>query len=109
MENVIQEFKTIIANVTDIQHKNRENFDTNNITVPEHALENKLPNWFTSISYYEVWKKETALIVGDSTVSGSRESKMSFRKNTKVRFFREQEYKICIVTWYRCYLKRQIR
>ena len=108
LENVIQEFKTLIANVTDIQHKNRENFDTNNITVPEHALENKLPNWFTSISYYEVWKKETALIVGDSTVSGSRESKMSFRKNTKVRFFREQEYKICIITWYRCYVNDQI-
>ena len=41
LENVMQEFKTLIANVEDFQNKNRENFDTNNITVPEHALENK--------------------------------------------------------------------
>ena len=64
-----------------------ENFDTNNISEPEHALENKLPNWFTSISDSEVWKKGTVLIVGDSVVSGLRESKMSFRRNIKVRFF----------------------
>ena len=47
LENVIQEFKRLIANVEDFQYKNRENFDTSNICVPEHALENKLPNWFT--------------------------------------------------------------
>ena len=44
-------------------------------------------NWFTSISDSEVWKKGTVLIVGDSIVSGLRESKMSFRRNIKVRFF----------------------
>ena len=87
LENVIQEFKTLIANVEDFQNKNRENFDTNIICVPEHSLENKLPNWFTSISDSEVWKKGTVLIVGDSVVSGLRESKMSFRRNIKVRFF----------------------
>ena len=57
------------------QNKNRENFDTNNICVSEHALENKLPNWFTFISDSKVWKKGTVLIVGDSVVSGLRESK----------------------------------
>ena len=87
MENVIQEFKTLIVNVEDFQNKNRENFDTNNICVPEHSPENKLPNWFTSISDSEVWKKGTVLIVGDSVVSGLRESKMSFRRNIKVHFF----------------------
>ena len=87
LENVIQEFKTLLANVTDFQNKNREKFDTNNICVSEHALKNKLPNWFTSISGSEVWKKGTVLIVGDSIVSGLRESKMSFRRNIKVRFF----------------------
>ena len=87
LEKVIQEFKTLLANVTDFQNKNREKFDTNNICVSEHALENKLPNWFTSISGSEVWKKGTVLIVGDSIVSGLRESKMSFRRNIKVRFF----------------------
>ena len=61
--------------------------NTNKICVPEHALECKLPNWFTSISDSEVWKKGTVLIVGDSVVSGLRESKMSFRRNIKVRFF----------------------
>ena len=87
LENVIQEFKTLIANVEDFQNKNRENFDTNNICVPEHSLQNKLPNWFTSIPDSDVWKKGTILIVGDSVVSGLRESKMSFRRNIKVRFF----------------------
>ena len=87
LENVIQEFKTLIANVEDFQNKNRENFDRNNICVPEHSLENKLPNRFTSISESEVWKKGTVLIVGDSVVSGLRESKMSFRRNIKIRFF----------------------
>ena len=87
LENVIQEFKTLIANVADFQNKNRENFDTNNICIPEHSLENKLQNWFTSISDSEVWKKGTVLIVGDSAVSGLRESKKSFRRNIKVRFF----------------------
>ena len=86
MENVIQEFKTLTANVEDFQNKNRENFDTNNICVPEHSLENKLPNWFTSISDSEVWKKGTVLIVGDSVVSGLRESKMSFRRNKSPLF-----------------------
>ena len=38
---------------------------TNNICVPEHSLENKLPNWFTSIFDSEVLKKGTVLIVGD--------------------------------------------
>ena len=87
LENVIQELKTLIANVEDFQNKNRENFETNNICVPEHALENKLPNWFTPVSDSEVWKKGNALIVGDSVVSGLKESKMSFRTNVKVRFF----------------------
>ena len=87
LENVKQEFKTLIANVENFQNKNRENFDTNNICVPEHALENRLPNWFTSISDYEVWKKGTVLIVEDSILSGLRESKMLFRRNIKVRFF----------------------
>ena len=87
LENVIQEFKTLLANVTDFQNKNREKFDTNNICVSKHALENKLPNWITSISGSEVWKKGTVLIVGDSIVSGLRESKMSFQRNIKVRFF----------------------
>ena len=87
LENFIQEFKTLIANVEDFQNKNRENFNTNNICVPEHSLENKSPNWFTSISDSEVWKKGTVLIVGDSVVSGLRESKMSFRRNIKIRFF----------------------
>ena len=59
LENVIQEFKTLIANVEDFQNKNRDNFDINNICVPKHALENKFPNWFTSISDSEVWKKGT--------------------------------------------------
>ena len=95
LEYVIQEFKTLIANVKDFQNKNRQNFDTNNICVPEHALENKLLNWFTSISDSEVWEKETVLIVGDSVVSGFRESKISFRRNKKVIFYpgaRIQEY-----------------
>ena len=83
----MQEFKTLIANVEDFQNKNRDNFDINNICVPKHALENKLPNWFISISDSEVWKKGTVLIVGDSIVSGLRENKMSFRRNIKVRFF----------------------
>ena len=87
LENVIQEFKTLIANVKDFQNKNRANFDTNNICIPEHSLENKLQNWFTSISDSEVWKKGTVLIVGDSVVPGLRESKKSFRRNMKVRFF----------------------
>ena len=34
-----------------------------------------------------IWKKGTVLIVGDSVVSGLRESKMPFRRNIKVRFF----------------------
>ena len=84
LENVIQEFKTLIANVEDFQNKKMR---TRYISVPENALENKLPNWFTSISDSEVWKKGTVLIVGDSIVSGLRESKMSFRRNIKVRFF----------------------
>ena len=84
---MIQEFKTLIASVEDFQNKNRENFNTNNICVPEHSLENKPPNWFTSISDSKVRKKGTVLIVGDSVVSGLRESKMSFRANIKVRFF----------------------
>ena len=87
LENFKQEFKTLIANVENFQNKNRENFDTNNICVPEHALKNRLPNWFTSISDYEVWKKGTVLIVEDSILSGLRESKMLFRRNIKVRFF----------------------
>ena len=83
----MQDFQTLIANVEDFQNKNRENFDTNNIWVLEHALENKLPNWFSSISDSEVWKKGTVLVVGDSNVSTLRESKMSLRRNIKVRFF----------------------
>ena len=78
LENVIQEPKTLIANVKDFQNKNQNNFDTNNICVLKHAWENKLPNWFTSISDCEVLKKGTALIVGESIVSDVRESKMSF-------------------------------
>ena len=108
LENIIQEFKTLIINVEDFQNKNRENFDAINVCVPEHPLENKIPNWFTSISDSEVWKKGTVLIVGDSIVSSSRESKMSLRRNIKSAFFLEQEYKICI-TWYRCYVNDQIR
>ena len=54
-ENVMQEFKTLAE---DFQNKTRKNFDPNNICVPEHAQENKLPNWFTSISDSEVGKKE---------------------------------------------------
>ena len=61
--------------------------DAINICIPKHALENKVPNGFTSISDSKVWKKGTVLIVGDSIVSGLRESKMSFRRNIKVRFF----------------------
>ena len=76
-----------MAHVEDFQNKNRENFDTNNISTPEHVLEKKLPNWFTSISDSEVWKKGTVLIVGDSIVSGLRESKISFRRNINVSFF----------------------
>ena len=87
MELVIEEFKTLLANVKDFQNKNRENFDTNNNCISEHALENKLPNWFTSSPGFEVWKKGTVLIVGDSIVSGLTESKMSFRRNIKVCFF----------------------
>ena len=68
LENVIQEFKTLIANVEDFQNKNRNNFDTNNICVLEHALESKPPNWFTSICDSEVWKKGNVLIAGDSIV-----------------------------------------
>ena len=79
LENVIQELKTLITNVKDFQNKDWENFDTNNIRVPEHTLGNKLPNWFTSISNSEVWKKRTLLIVRDSIVSGLRESEISFR------------------------------
>ena len=86
LENAIQEFKTLIANVEDFQNKNRESFDTNNISVPEHALENKLPTWFTSISHSEVLKKGTALIVGDSIVSGLKESKI-FQKKYKSLLF----------------------
>ena len=103
LENVIQEFKTLIANVEDFQNKNRENFDTNNICVPEHSLQNKLPNWFTSIPDSDVWKKGTILIVGDSVVSGLRKSKMSFKRNIKVRFFPKTS------TWYHCYVNDQIR
>ena len=79
LENVIQEFKTVVTNVEDFQNKNRKNFDTNNICIPEHALENKLPKWFTSISDSEVWKKGTVLI-GDSILSDLRESKMLLMK-----------------------------
>ena len=87
MESVIQKFGTLIANIEDFQNKNRKKVDTNNICVPEHSLENKLPNWITLISDYEVWKKGTVLIVRDSVVSGLRESKVSFRRNIKLRFF----------------------
>ena len=87
LENFIQEFKTLIASAKNFQNKNRENFDTNNIGVPEHTLENKLSTWFTSTSDSEVWKKGNELIVRDSIVSGLRESKMSFRRNIKTRFF----------------------
>ena len=59
LENVIQEFKkTLIANVEDFQNKNRENFDTKNISVPENALENKLPNWLTSFLTLKYGRKE---------------------------------------------------
>ena len=58
-----------------------------NICIPGHAVKNKLPNWFACISGSETWKKGTVLIVGDSVGSGFRESKMSSRKNIKVRFF----------------------
>ena len=61
--------------------------NTNKICVPKHALECKLPNWFTSISDSEVWKKGTALIVGNSIVFVLRESKTSFSRNMKVLFF----------------------
>ena len=44
------------------------NFDKNNICVPKQALENRIPNWFTSISDSEVCKKGTVLILGDSIV-----------------------------------------
>ena len=37
LENVIQELKILTANVEDLQNKNQENFDTNNICVPEHS------------------------------------------------------------------------
>ena len=67
--------------------KARENLDTNKICVSKNALENKLPNWFTTISCSEVWKKETVLTVGDSIASGLRESNMSFRRDIKVRIF----------------------
>ena len=87
LENFTQEFKTLIASAKNFQNKNRENFDTNNIGVPEHTLENKLSTWFTSTSDSEVWKKGNELIVRDSIVSGLRESKMSFRRNIKTRFF----------------------
>ena len=39
------------------------------------------------LSDFEVWKKGIVLIVGDSIRSGLRENKMTFRRNTKVRFF----------------------
>ena len=76
-----------MTNVKDFQNKNRENFDKKIICIPGHAVKNKLPNWFACISGSEAWKKGTVLIVGDSVVSGFRESKMSSRKNIKVRFF----------------------
>ena len=76
-----------MTNVKDFQNKNRENFDKKIICIPGHAVKNKLPNWFACISGSEAWKKGTVLIVGDSVVSGFRESKMSTRKNIKVRFF----------------------
>ena len=76
-----------MTNVKDFQNKNRENFDKKTICIPGHAVKNKLPNWFACISGSEAWKKGTVLIVGDSVVSGFRESKMSSRKNIKVRFF----------------------
>ena len=48
--NVIQEFKTLIANVEDFQNKNRENFDRNNISVPEHV--SKLTS---KLVYFHFW------------------------------------------------------
>ena len=54
LENVIQEFETLTAYVKNFENKNRENFDTDNICIPKHALENKLANWFNSISDSEV-------------------------------------------------------
>ena len=87
LENFIQEFKTLIANAKNFQNKNRENFDTNNIGVPEYTLENKLSTWFTSTSDSEVWKKGNELIVRDSILSGLRERKMLFRRKIKTRFF----------------------
>ena len=38
LENVTQEFKKLIANVEYFLNQNRENFDTNNISLPKHAL-----------------------------------------------------------------------
>ena len=108
MEKVIQELRTLIANVEYFQNKNLENFDTNNICMSQPALENKLLNCFNSISDSEGCKKGTVLIVGDSVVSGLKGSKISFRGNIKVRFFpgaRLQD----IITWHRCYVNGQIR
>ena len=64
----------------DFLNNNRENFDTNNICVPEHALEDKLPNWFSSISDSAVWKEGNVLIVGDSVGSGLREKVKNIKK-----------------------------
>ena len=87
MESVIQKFGTLIANIEDFQNKNRKKVNTNNICVPEHSLENKLPNWITLISDYEVWKKGTVLIVRDSVVSGFQKKYktplFSWSKNTR--------------------------
>ena len=58
LENGIQEFKTLIANVEDFQNKNRVNLDINNICVPEHALENKLPNGLLPFLTLKYGRKE---------------------------------------------------
>ena len=61
--------------------------DTNNLCVSKYDMGNKLPHWFTSISCFEVWKKETVLPVGVPIASGSKGSNMSFRRDIKVPFF----------------------
>ena len=94
LENVIQEFKILAANVKDFQ----------SISIPNHDLENKFPNWFISISDPEAWKKGTALTKGEFIMSGWRESKMSFGRNIKAHLFPGTIIQDMYYYWCSCYV-----
>ena len=63
----------------------KKGMDLRNVTM--HMLQNKMSKKKFKLKNLDQWKKRITLVVGDSTLAGLRESKLSRSKRIKVCYF----------------------